>query len=428
MKITAGQFKRVLLSEINLTYEADTPEYINELDVLIDSMKSLKKSLRKGPNRLKHRKEMHRLQSAIEAVRFLKSKSERNFTRNQLISEGGKKVQNLPPDQRATLDPNIVTQAVTLYKDLMNEFNDYLSSRGMDRVIPDKPVGSTYYYQEDLEQGSDVIYGDIDYLVVLPPVMESDLSSMRKDQAKTQRDYNAAFLDFLRSSPPHYVDVPLTGEVSPTMVVVELGDGKKIQIDLIATIPKYKEWMLTRWVPERGVKGYIGGNLYKAFGDSLTLTLGAQGVLSRILDGERVSSNKRGDDIEFIQVSVNPSTFFKDIVDYLAGEGADLSEDLQSFPGMDPDNILISDIAKGIKRVAENLEANSALPEKFSSSVEMLEEVLARFKLLTDASVEKKARGTEEEDHASEEKINMLNKLVKMNSEQYNNVKNEFNL
>ena len=51
----------------------------------------------------------------------------------------------------------------------------------------------------------------------------------------------------------------------------------------------------------------------------------------------------------------------------------------------------------------------------------MLEEVLARFKLNLDASVEKKSKNQ----NMTQEK---LAKLVKMNSEQYNNVKNSFNL
>jgi len=55
----------------------------------------------------------------------------------------------------------------------------------------------------------------------------------------------------------------------------------------------------------------------------------------------------------------------------------------------------------------------------------MLEEVLARFKIALDSSVAKKAKGTASGGKMTEDNIN---KLVKMNAEQYNNVKNEFNL
>jgi len=424
MKISLGNLEKILLSEINLSFESDTPEYILELDNLITSMKSLKNSLRKGPSRIKHRKEMHRLQGAIEAVRFLKRSSEKSIERKKLLSEGGAKV---PADQKAPLTPEVVTQAISLYRDLMGEFNEFLGNRGLRPVKLIRPVGSTYYYQEDLEEGSDVVYGDIDYLVSLPPADGGEnFSQSRKAQAALKRNYEKEFLEFIQTSPPDYVDVDLTGDKSPTMVIVEIGDGKKIQIDLISTSPKYEEWMQTRWVPERGVKGYIGGNLYKSLGDALTLTISSEGVLARIKDDMRVTSKDRSQDVTFIQVSSNPSSFFKDIVDYLSSPGDfSISTELENSPGIDPTRVTISGIANGIRLVAENLELNNTLPEKFESATELLEEVLARFKLNIDAAIRKKSQQRSSGEFISEEDIS---KLVKMNSEQYNNVRNVFKL
>ena len=420
MKINLSEFESYLLSEVSLKHEADTDEYIRELDDLIVSMRNLKDSLGRGPERLKHRKERHRLQGAIEAVRFLKRASERRLKKKDLLSEGGAKI---PPGQGASLTPEVVVQASELYKGLIEDFNQYLSSKDLRPVKAIKPVGSTAYYREDLEEDSDVIYGDIDFLVSLPPADGGeDFGVSRKSQAAIKRNYEKEFLNFLKASPPGFVDVPLTGESSPTMVIINLDSGKKVQVDLIATTDRYEDWMQVRWVPERGVKGYVGGNLYKAFGDTLTLTIGDQGVIARIKDGNRVSSKQRGKDVKFIQVSSNPSTFFKDIVDYLVGaKEFEITQGLADSQGIAPDNITISGIADGIRAVAETLQGNGALPEKFNNSVEMLEEVLARFKLNLDASVEKKSKNQ----NMTEEK---LTKLVKMNSEQYNNVKNSFNL
>jgi len=423
MQLTRSKLRKLILNEISFMYETETEEHINELEELIDSITNLKKTLRKGKDRIGHRKESARLQSAIEAIRYLKRKSERGLTKNQMLSEGGRKV---PDSQRAKLTPEVVTQAVSLYNDLIELFNSYLAGLGKDPVNPIRPVGSTYYYQEDLESNSDIIYGDVDYLVSLPaPQSDINLGEFRKEQSRIEREYTELFLNFLRDTPPSYVDVKLTGDVSPTMVIVKLSDGKKIQIDLIATSPRYEDWMQTRWVPEKGIKGYVGGNLYKSFGDTLLLTIGDQGVLARIKDGERVSSRKRGKDVQFIQISSNPSTLFKDIALYLIGDNATLSEDLLSFPGMNRENILTSDIAKGIRRVAENLESNSSLPDRFVNSVEMLEEVLARFKIALDKTIEKKSKPSSAGETIPEEKIN---KLVKMNEGQYNSVRNEFGL
>tara|TARA_B100000700_G_C14997563_1_gene834637 strand:+ start:312 stop:1535 length:1224 start_codon:yes stop_codon:yes gene_type:complete len=407
---------------MNLQHEPDTQEYIDELDKLIDSIRELKHSLRSGPDRLKHRKEMGRLQGAIDACRFIKRRAERAL-RKKILSEGGRKI---PHGEKAELTPEVVTQAVTLYKDMIESFNGYLSEKNLPPVTPIRPVGSTFYYQEDLDQNSDVVYGDIDYLVSMPSLSsEGPLGQRRKEQARTEREYESHFLDFLKARPPSYVDVKMTGEVSPTMVILELSDGSKVQVDLIATVDEYTDWMQTRWVPERGVKGYVGGNLYKSLGDTLVLTIGDQGVIARIKDGERVDSKNRGKDIEFIQVSKNPNTVFKDIAMYLGVSEDSLSDDLIASPGINEKEISIEDIASGIRMVSDNLERNNLLPERFNSSFEMLEEVLARFKLLLDATVSKKSKPSAAQQSVSEDYINSL---VKMNSEQYNNVKNEFGI
>ena len=420
MKIVLSRFEKILLSEISLKYESDTPEFLSELDSLIISMQNLKSSIGRGPDRLKLRKERHRLQGAIEAVRFLKRSSEKKIRRKELLSEGGAKI---PPGQNASLTPEVVVKASALYRSLLEDFNKFLDLKDLMPVKAIEPVGSTAYYREDLEEDSDVIYGDIDFLVSIPPADGGeDFSVSRKSQAAVKRNYEKEFLNFLKTSPPPYVDVNLTGDKSPTMVIIELDNGKKVQVDLIATTDRYQDWMQVRWVPERGVKGYIGGNLYKAFGDTLTLTIGDEGVVARIKDGNRVTSRQRGKDVKFIQVSSNPNTFFKDIVDYLAGANDyALTQSLVDNQGLSSNNITISGIAAGIFAVAESLSANKVLPEKFNNHTEMLEEILARFKLNLEASLEKKSKNQ----NMTEEK---LSKLVKMNSEQYNNVKNSFNL
>ena len=418
MRISRNKLERLILSEISLKYEADTPEYLAELDDLILSIRNLKDSLRtRSRSNRHHRKEAARLQSAIEAIKYLKRKSERRGAK--ILAEGGAKI---PQGQGATLTPKVVVQSAELYKDLIGRFNDFLASKNLRPIKPVKPVGSTAYYQEDLAEDTDVVYGDIDYLVSFPPADGGeDLGHSRKSQSALERQYTDEFLSFLQASSPDYVDVELTGNVSPTMVIITLPTGEKVQVDMIATTESYEDWMKVRWVPERGVKGYVGGNLYKAFGDALTLTIGDQGILARLKDGKRVTSKNRGKDVSFVQVSTSPATFFKDIVDYLAGpDGVTFSEEISANPGISPDDITIAGIARGIQLVAENLESNSALPENFETSIDFLQEVLARFKLNLDASVEKKARNQ----NMTEEK---LGKLVKMNAEQYNNVKNEFN-
>ena len=91
MRSSDEKLIRMLICE-SLVESKSIPEYASEaysshLDELIDELKSLKHSLRKGPNRSKNRKESYRIQSAIQALRFLKNSSNRQKEKLLISSE-----------------------------------------------------------------------------------------------------------------------------------------------------------------------------------------------------------------------------------------------------------------------------------------------------------------------------------------------------
>jgi prefoldin subunit 5 len=57
--------------------EYGSESHINELDRMIEELRSLKDTMRSGPERNTLRKEKHSLQRAIESIRYLKRKAER---------------------------------------------------------------------------------------------------------------------------------------------------------------------------------------------------------------------------------------------------------------------------------------------------------------------------------------------------------------
>ncbi len=59
--------------------------HVEDLENLIRELQRVKHSLRKGPDRHRNRKEMHRIQSAVEALRFLKRRAEKSGVRNGLL-------------------------------------------------------------------------------------------------------------------------------------------------------------------------------------------------------------------------------------------------------------------------------------------------------------------------------------------------------
>ena len=62
---------------LELLPEMGSQEYSNHLDALIHELANFKKSLRKGPDRHKNRKEISNLQRAIESLRYFNRKNKK---------------------------------------------------------------------------------------------------------------------------------------------------------------------------------------------------------------------------------------------------------------------------------------------------------------------------------------------------------------
>ena len=62
-------------NEIVQLPEAGTTAYSYHIETLINELNSFKKSLKRGPDRHKHRKEISNLQRAIESLRYFNRKN-----------------------------------------------------------------------------------------------------------------------------------------------------------------------------------------------------------------------------------------------------------------------------------------------------------------------------------------------------------------
>lgn len=337
----------------------------------------------------------------------------RNLIREVLLSEGGLK---LPPDQRRDLTPAIVREASSIYREFMAGFNEWLQSRGKRPLDPVRPTGSSTHAERDIVDRPTATYGDIDYLVSVPVDYQSeDLTARRKEEAAAVREYTELLTEYLTSVHPPMVDVDLTVAGNPMMIIVKLPSGGLVQVDTVVTHPSYTEWMKGRYTPEHGIKGYVTGNLYKALGDYLTLTIGTEGVLARLKDGQRVSSRVRAG-VSYRNISTDFRTFLKDIADYII-ESDDYATDplLQRHPGLDPDAPSISDLAQGIVGLARTLESAG-----HESATDMLSSIYAAFVEGLDENVGRKmARDITPEQEA---------KLRKLNDTQTERVRNIFGI
>lgn len=305
------------------------------------------------------------------------------FLIRHYLKEGGLK---LSPQDRMDLTPQIVLEAKDLYLSFIDNFNSWLQSQNILPVVPVNLTGSSVYAPKDIQdkERQMVVYGDIDYIVSFPvEYIGEDLSSRRKEESESVKKYTSLLEKYIRSEKPDQIDVEKTLKSNPIMVIIKLPKGGFVQVDTVITHPPYQEWMKGRYTPPRGVKGYVTGNLYKALGDYLTLTIGTEGVIARYKDGSIVSSKVRSG-VSFKNVSTNFRSFLMDIAQFMTKGEFTPDPLLSQHPGMDPENVSVSSLARGIVGLARTLEsegivsASEMLSTIYESFVSGLEENVGR--------------------------------------------------
>jgi len=281
-----------------------------------------------------------------------------------LISEGG--IKSAKTDARLT--PEIVIRAIDVYNRVIADFNSWLNGMGEMPIRSIKPVGSVSYAQRDLQDKEDVIYGDVDYLVEfpMPTSTEGNYTEIRKVENLTKRKYRNLFAKFLISSdvtPEIDTEETLKDGGDPLMVILEAHPGILVQVDTVVTFPDYSDWMSARYTPQRGLKGYTMGKLYKALGDFFPVTIGTEGIIARTRDGKLVSGRVRKN-VELELVSKNPKTFLIDLAKYITGNSeTPIHPDLSSHGGMTGE-ITLRKLAQGIRGFALTMEIAGAMSAK----------------------------------------------------------------
>ena len=191
------------------------------------------------------------------------------------------------------------------------------------------------------------------------------------------------------------------------MVMIKLPDDSLVQVDTVVTFPRYSAWMKGRYTPQRGLKGYTLGNLYKALGDYLVMSIGTEGVIVRSKLGQRVPSKfSRSRGVKTENISLDIENFLRDIAAHIIGKN-DIDEDslLRENPGIDPENIDISKFALGIRGLANTLDSY-----KIYNKGEMLRQISASYKEGLRKNVEnKRSRGLSDEHY---NKLLMLNTSI----------------
>ncbi len=303
------------------------------------------------------------------------------------------------------LDPSTVQAAINVFLDVVTGFNAHLAANEKMPIEPQRPVGSVSYHQDDATENPDKVYGDIDYLVSFPCAQEDDATARRKIENAVKREYQGLWIEYLQTKTPPEVDVGATTSSSPWLVIINLPDGRAVQVDIIITFPKYCKWMGGRYEPERDKKGLIMGHLYTAPGDPLTFSIGTEGVIARTRAGERVPSKyRKGVTLETVSTDID--NFLIDIARYLTGVSEpQLHPDLQQNPGVSAGSVTLDGLATGIRGLGHTLAATGAV----SSAQSFADEVLSNYR----ASMTKELENPKYKKAETPEQFAVIEKIAK---------------
>lgn len=85
-RLTAEELS-IILEQEQRDLVAGTEDYRNFLETLISDIRDVKATLRSGKDRAKHRKEVSKLQGAIEALKYLERKTNKTLLSQSQINE-----------------------------------------------------------------------------------------------------------------------------------------------------------------------------------------------------------------------------------------------------------------------------------------------------------------------------------------------------
>ena len=328
---------------------------------------------------------------------------------------------------KTKITPQVVKSVLDVAKKFVKEFNVYLTKHGFENIGDVKILGSAKYFEKDIEDKNDVTYGDIDVMFVLP---EADDESQ---ETKIKTMYSKLIMDFVQTSGQNYVDIDSVLESRGTQLVVKINDTEWVQIDLLYTFKKYDEWFAVRFSPQRGLKGFVSGNLYSALASVLDIRIGDRGVRAKMKNGKIVAPLLRKDVIDKL-ITARPSTFLLDIYKFLCNvfdikpDSSHIDSDLNAYKGINPDDIKFENLAKGIAGLARTLDNAGILAKLDTNYKKFTDDIKAEYDRKTAKNIEKKSEKTTDDDtqknldrikRDSEIGQNLVNKIINEFTQQF---------
>ena len=329
----------------------------------------------------------------------------------QPIEEGGW----LKPEltSKTILTPDTIEKATDKFKSFLDDLNIFLSDKSLPPIKDYQVLGSAGYYKKDKEDKKQVTYGDIDVMVVVP-IESAEESSDKK------KEYIQNVIEFIEKSGQNYIDIESAKRSDGKQIVIKIDEDNWVQLDLLYTTKIYKDWFASRFTPERGIKGFTMGGMYSALAEVLNIRIGDTGVRAKFKDGKIVSPMLRKDVVDKL-ISTNPTTFLRDLADFLAElfgkKITNVDPNLSAHSGVNPHDVKLKDLTTGVLGFAKTLDKNGILTDlgfDYQSFITAIKNKYAEKMIEQYAKKEKKA--TTPETQASIDKIkkhaDLGNKIV----------------
>jgi hypothetical protein len=315
--------------------------------------------------------------------------------------------------QGTKITPAVLQEAIGVLENIFDDFNQWAQAHGFDSLTVVGPGGSGVYFKKDLAENPEKAYGDVDILVMYP----LDEPQGRRAEIDTLKKYNGLFLQWLAKTTRPDLDKEETSAISDgtLKLVINLKDGP-VQVDIISTFNYSSDWAKARYTPIRGIKGFVVGFLYQAFGNALDVSVTDRGVVAKIKGGELVNPLLRKGVEERI-VTRDFNQFISQLAEFTdeftRGEkrAVQLDQYLQQHPGIDVTALSLEQICNGILGFARTLEQNGTfeLPKsKYKNSQEFLQEVVDIYKIKIDKHTSSSKYNKAETDLAHQQRAKVM--------------------
>lgn len=278
--------------------------------------------------------------------------------------------------QSTELKPAIVKAAISVLDQFVKDFNAFTQAQGIPPIQRGKPTGSTAYYEQDLAENPDNIYGDID-LQMIAPIQQGT------SNAQFTGYWNDLTDKFAKSGKVGYID---TSESKPGHPILQVGRDAFVQVDFMWHPSELAEWGAARVTPERGVKGLLMGNMFSVLGELLDMSIQHAGVQLKVIDNQHVPFSKQKG-TQVVTITINPRTFVYDIFAYEAKQlginNPQVDPLLKQFPGNNTDDVKISTLVNAVKGFANSVELNGMFGQgdfaNYQSAGDFLSKFVARY-------------------------------------------------